>query len=66
MAVCGSSISTRWLWVGARRSCLIRRVTASSILSMTVVGYTPGRFPRTEVFELPFMMTNPIATSLAF
>src|SRR5690554_6651111 len=22
----------------------------------TVVGYTPGRFPRAEVFELPFMM----------
>ena len=35
-------------------------------MSMTVVGYTPGRFPRTEVFELPFMMTNPVATSLAF
>ncbi len=35
-------------------------------LSMTVVGYTPGRFPRTEVFELPFMMTNPVATSAAF
>ena len=35
-------------------------------LAMTVVGYTPGRFPRTEVFELPFMMTNPVATSLAF
>lgn len=35
-------------------------------LSMTVTGYTPGRFPRTEVFELPFMMTNPVATSLAF
>ena len=33
---------------------------------MTVVGYTPGRFPRSEVFELPFMMTDPIATSLAF
>ncbi|MDF2373479.1 MAG: TRAP transporter substrate-binding protein [Rhizobiaceae bacterium] len=33
---------------------------------MTVVGYTPGRFPRTEVFELPFMMTDPIGTSLAF
>jgi len=33
---------------------------------MTVVGYTPGRFPRTEVFELPFMMTDPIATSKAF
>jgi TRAP-type C4-dicarboxylate transport system substrate-binding protein len=33
---------------------------------MTVVGYTPGRFPRTEVFELPFMMTSSIATSMAF
>ncbi|WP_425098691.1 TRAP transporter substrate-binding protein [Tropicibacter sp. S64] len=33
---------------------------------MTVVGYTPGRFPSTEVFELPFMMTDPIATSKAF
>ena len=33
---------------------------------MTVVGYTPGRFPKTEVFELPFMMTNPVATSKAF
>jgi len=35
-------------------------------MSMTVVGYTPGRFPRTEVFELPFMMKDPVATSLAF
>lgn len=35
-------------------------------LSMTLVGYTPGRFPRTEVFELPFMMTNPVATAKAF
>lgn len=33
---------------------------------MTLVGYTPGRFPRTEVFELPFMMTDPVATSKAF
>jgi len=33
---------------------------------MTVVGYTPGRYPKTEVFELPFMMTNPVATSMAF
>ena len=24
----------------------------------TVVGYTPGRYPTTEVFELPFMMTD--------
>jgi TRAP-type C4-dicarboxylate transport system substrate-binding protein len=32
----------------------------------TVAGYTPGRFPRTEVFELPFMMTNAEATSKAY
>ena len=35
-------------------------------MTMTLGGYTPGRFPRSEVFELPFMMTDPIATSLAF
>lgn len=32
----------------------------------TVVGYTPGRFPSTEVFELPFMMTNARAVSHAY
>ncbi|MEM8801068.1 MAG: TRAP transporter substrate-binding protein [Pseudomonadota bacterium] len=32
----------------------------------TVVGYTPGRFPSTEVFELPFMMTNATAVSRAY
>ena len=31
----------------------------------TLVGNTPGRMPRTEVFELPFMMTNAEATSRA-
>ncbi|MEK9555417.1 MAG: TRAP transporter substrate-binding protein [Gammaproteobacteria bacterium] len=32
----------------------------------TVNGYTPGLFPRTEVFELPFIHTNdPRATNLA-
>jgi TRAP-type C4-dicarboxylate transport system substrate-binding protein len=35
-------------------------------ISMTVAGYTPGLFPRTEVFELPFMMTNPVATAAAY
>ncbi|MEM7718078.1 MAG: TRAP transporter substrate-binding protein [Pseudomonadota bacterium] len=33
---------------------------------MTLPGYTPGRFPSTEVFELPFMMTDPVATSKAY
>ncbi len=32
----------------------------------TLPGYTPGRFPRSEVFELPFMMTDAAATALAF
>ena len=32
----------------------------------TVVGYTPGRYPRTEVFELPFMMTNAEDASCAY
>ncbi|MCV0395112.1 MAG: TRAP transporter substrate-binding protein [Rhizobiaceae bacterium] len=34
-------------------------------LIWTVIGYTPGRFPSTEVFELPFMMTTGEATSRA-
>ncbi|PXW97631.1 TRAP-type C4-dicarboxylate transport system substrate-binding protein [Sphaerotilus hippei] len=31
----------------------------------TLPGYTAGRFPSIEVFELPFMMQNPEATSKA-
>ena len=32
----------------------------------TLPGYTPGRFPRSEVFELPFTMTNAEAVSRAY
>ena len=32
----------------------------------TLPGNTPGRFPRSEVFELPFMMSNADATSKAY
>jgi len=32
----------------------------------TVVGYTPGRFPVTEVFELPFMVDDARAASCAY
>jgi TRAP-type transport system periplasmic protein len=32
----------------------------------TLPGNTSGRFPRVEVFELPFMMTNAEATSKAY
>jgi TRAP-type C4-dicarboxylate transport system substrate-binding protein len=32
----------------------------------TVAGYTPGRFPRAEVFELPFTMTDAETMSRAY
>lgn len=35
-------------------------------ITLTLTGYTPGRFPRSEVFELPFMMTDPVATARAY
>ncbi|RDE10440.1 TRAP transporter substrate-binding protein [Pelagibacterium lacus] len=35
-------------------------------LVWTVLGYTPGRFPKAEVFEMPFLVTNAEDTSRAF
>jgi C4-dicarboxylate-binding protein DctP len=35
-------------------------------IGWVVVGYTPGRFPTTEVFELPFMVSDARAASYAF
>jgi TRAP-type C4-dicarboxylate transport system substrate-binding protein len=35
-------------------------------LVWTLFGYTPGRYPKTEAFELPFIMTSATATSMAF
>lgn len=34
-------------------------------VTWTVLGYTPGRFPKTEVFELPFMSPNATVSSKA-
>ncbi len=34
-------------------------------IAWTLIGYTPGRFPRTEVFELPFVHGNALSTTLA-
>lgn len=31
----------------------------------TLPGYTAGRFPRTEIMEIPFLHTNALATTLA-
>jgi len=41
---------------------------ASGVVDLvwTAAGYTPGRFPRTEVLELPFMTENAAAASHAF
>lgn len=33
---------------------------------ITLPGYTPGRFPMSEAFELPFTMRGPVETSLAY
>ena len=53
--------------LGGRPPELMQQAQDGAVdIIMTVVGYTPGRFPRTEVFELPFIMTDPVATSLAF
>jgi len=51
---------------GTPPSLMDQAIDGTVDMVMTVVGYTPGRFPRTEVFELPFMMTDPVATSMAF
>lgn len=51
---------------GTPPSLMDQAIDGTADIIMTVVGYTPGRFPKTEVFELPFMMTDPIATSKAF
>ncbi len=41
-------------------------VRGDADIVLTVPGYTPGRFKRTEVFELPFLMEDSVATSKAF
>lgn len=33
-------------------------IDGTADIVLTIAGYTPGRFSRTEVFELPFMMEN--------
>lgn len=53
--------------LGGRPPELINQVRDGVVdLVWTVNGYTPGLFPRTEVFELPGIHTNdPAATNLA-
>lgn len=53
--------------LGGKPPELIRQVRDGVVdMVWTVNGYTPGLFPRTEVFELPFVHTNDVAaTNLA-
>lgn len=53
--------------LGGRPPELIDQVLDGVVdIAWTVVGYTPGRFPRTEVFELPFIQSDAQATTKAF
>lgn len=53
--------------LGGKPPQLIRQVRDGVVdIVWTVAGYTPGQFPRVEVFELPFVHTNDaVATNLA-
>ncbi|RVU38185.1 TRAP transporter substrate-binding protein [Hwanghaeella grinnelliae] len=53
--------------LGGKPPELVQQVTDGVVdMIWTVMGYTPGRFPRAEAFELPFMVTNGEQTSRAF
>jgi len=52
--------------LGGKPPELIEQVrTGAADVIWTLPGYTPGRFPSMEVFELPFMSKSAEATSLA-
>jgi len=52
--------------LGGKPPELAQQVTDGVVdMVWTVMGYTPGRFPRAEAFELPFMVTNGEQTSIA-
>ena len=52
--------------LGGKPPQLIDQVKDGAVdLIWTVAGYTPGRFPRLEVFDLPFMAASSKATSQA-
>lgn len=52
--------------LGGKPSALVDQVRDGVVdLVWTMPGYTPGRFPKTEAFELPFMAADAEATSKA-
>ncbi|MEQ8584870.1 MAG: TRAP transporter substrate-binding protein [Thalassobaculaceae bacterium] len=53
--------------LGGKPPELAQQVTDGAVdIVWTVMGYTPGRFPRAEAFELPFMVATAEQTSVAF
>lgn len=53
--------------LGGKPPELIQQVTDGVVdMVWTVLGYTPGRFPKSEAFELPFMVAGGEKTSMAF
>jgi len=53
--------------LGGKPPELIQQVTDGVVdFVWTVLGYTPGRFPKSEAFELPFMVAGGEKTSMAF
>ncbi len=53
--------------LGGRPSDLYDQAVDGAVdIILTLPGYTAGRFNRSEVFELPFMMQDSVATSKAF
>jgi TRAP-type transport system periplasmic protein len=52
--------------LGGQPPALIDQVREGVVdIVWTLPGYTPGRFPRIEVFELPFMNAHPVVMNLA-
>jgi TRAP-type transport system periplasmic protein len=52
--------------LGGQPPALIDQVREGIVdIVWTLPGYTPGRFPQIEVFELPFLNAHPIVTNFA-
>ncbi len=51
---------------GAPPELMDQAIDGVADIVWTVIGYTPGRFPSTEVFELPFMVADARAASYAY
>ncbi len=52
--------------LGGKPNQLVDQVKDGVVdIIFTLPGYTAGRFPKSEVFELPFVHTNSLATTLA-